>query len=199
MLWRVPWCARVRVVIALPHARLREAVSTALHLTPAILVVAQTVDVGRAIESARATRPDVVLLGTSLLAGDVAEGRRDRPRAGRRSPGHGRSRGQRRVRDRRHGRRRRRVRPAARRRGHIGTGTPMRRVNAPVATWKASGRPCARPTLWWRSRRIHSLAQCLIRRWMSRACGGCSTLAVLLSPNSTPTRSCARFSTPRAN
>ncbi len=70
----VPRCARIRVVIALPHTRLREAVSTALHSTPAILVVAQTVDVGRAIESARTTRPDVVLLGTSLLAGDVAEG-----------------------------------------------------------------------------------------------------------------------------
>ena len=68
-----PRCAPIRVVIALPHTRLREAVSTALHSTPAISVVAQTGDVGRAIESARATRPDVVLLGTSLLTGDVAE------------------------------------------------------------------------------------------------------------------------------
>ncbi len=63
----------VRVVIAMPHARLRDALSTALESTGAIAVVGQGADMSGAVEHTLAARPDVVLLSMSLVVGDVAD------------------------------------------------------------------------------------------------------------------------------
>ena len=64
----------VRVVVALPHLRLRNAIASALESTGGITVVAETGDVVSAVESTLAMRPGVVLLGISLVVGDVVEG-----------------------------------------------------------------------------------------------------------------------------
>lgn len=69
-----PEHAPVRAVVAMPHARLRTAIAAALEATAAITVVAQSGDIDGAVECTRATRPDVVLLGTSLVVGDVVDG-----------------------------------------------------------------------------------------------------------------------------
>lgn len=64
----------VRAVIAMPHARLRDAIATALESTRAIAVVGQSADMSGTVESTLATRPDVVLLSMSLVVGDVVAG-----------------------------------------------------------------------------------------------------------------------------
>jgi DNA-binding NarL/FixJ family response regulator len=74
-------CARLPVVVAVPHARLRDALATALESTGTIAVVAQAGDVGAAIRLARCARPCALLLGTSMLDGDVARALRTVVRA----------------------------------------------------------------------------------------------------------------------
>jgi DNA-binding NarL/FixJ family response regulator len=69
-----PPSALVRVVVALPHVRLCRAIATALESTGVLAVVAETGDIVSAVESTLALRPGVVLLGISLVAGDVVEG-----------------------------------------------------------------------------------------------------------------------------
>jgi DNA-binding NarL/FixJ family response regulator len=59
------------VVVAVPHARLRDALATALESTGTIAVVARAGDVGAAIRLTRSARPCALLLGTSMLDGDV--------------------------------------------------------------------------------------------------------------------------------
>ena len=66
--------ALVRVIVAMPHARLCNAIATALESTGVVTVVAETGDIVSAIEFALATRPGAVLLGISLIVGDVVEG-----------------------------------------------------------------------------------------------------------------------------
>ena len=66
-----PSCAPLRVVVAVPHARLRDALATALESTGTIAVVARAGDVGAAIRLTRSARPCALLLGISMLDGDV--------------------------------------------------------------------------------------------------------------------------------
>ena len=66
-----PSSAPLRVVVAVPHARLRDALATALESTGTIAVVARAGDVGAAIRLTRSARPCALLLGTSMLDGDV--------------------------------------------------------------------------------------------------------------------------------
>jgi DNA-binding NarL/FixJ family response regulator len=63
----------VRVVVAMPHPRLRAAIVAALESTRTITVVAQSGDIRSAVDSTRALRPGAILLGTSLVVGDVVE------------------------------------------------------------------------------------------------------------------------------
>jgi DNA-binding NarL/FixJ family response regulator len=69
-----PSPALVRVVVALPHVRLCRAIATALESTGVLAVVAETGDIVSAVESTLALRPGVVVLGISLVVGDVVEG-----------------------------------------------------------------------------------------------------------------------------
>jgi chemotaxis response regulator CheB len=57
--------ALVRVLVAMPHVRLRNAIASALESTGVITVVAETGDIVSAVESTLAIRPGVVLLGIS--------------------------------------------------------------------------------------------------------------------------------------
>ena len=63
----------VRVVVAIPHARLRAAIVATLESTGVISVIAQAGDIRGAVDSVRAARPAAILLGTSLVVGDVVE------------------------------------------------------------------------------------------------------------------------------
>jgi DNA-binding NarL/FixJ family response regulator len=65
--------AHVRVVVALAHARLCGAIEVVLRSTGEVTVVARAHDTETAIRCTRAARPDVLLLGSSLLAGDVLQ------------------------------------------------------------------------------------------------------------------------------
>jgi DNA-binding NarL/FixJ family response regulator len=69
-----PSRALVRVIVAMPHVRLCRAIATALESTGVIAVVAETGDIVSAVESTLAMRPGVVLLGISLVVGDILEG-----------------------------------------------------------------------------------------------------------------------------
>jgi DNA-binding NarL/FixJ family response regulator len=60
-----------RVVVALPHARLRAALARALGLAGTLSVVGQASDLIGAIEVARALRADSLVLGAGVLRGDV--------------------------------------------------------------------------------------------------------------------------------
>ena len=66
--------ALVRVIVAMPHVRLCNAIATARESTGVITVVAETGDIVSAVEFTLATRPGAVLLGISLVVGDVVEG-----------------------------------------------------------------------------------------------------------------------------
>jgi DNA-binding NarL/FixJ family response regulator len=70
----VPSYGVVRVLVALPHVRLCRTMATALESTGAVVVVAEAADVVSAVESTLVMRPGVVLLGISLVAGDIVEG-----------------------------------------------------------------------------------------------------------------------------
>jgi DNA-binding NarL/FixJ family response regulator len=69
-----PAYALVRVIVAMPHVRLCSAIGTALESTGVIAVIAETGDIISAVEYTLAMRPGVVLLGISLVVGDVVEG-----------------------------------------------------------------------------------------------------------------------------
>jgi DNA-binding NarL/FixJ family response regulator len=60
-----------RIVVALRHERLRQAVAKALEAPGAISVVGRAEDIATAIELSRAAHPDALVLGSSLLRGDV--------------------------------------------------------------------------------------------------------------------------------
>jgi len=66
--------ALVRVIVAMPHVRLCNAIAAALESTGVIVVVGEAGDIVGAVESTQAMRPGVVLLGISLVIGDVVEG-----------------------------------------------------------------------------------------------------------------------------
>lgn len=60
-----------RVVIALPHARLRAALARALDLPGEISVVGQASDLAGAVDVTRALLADGLVLGAGVLHGDV--------------------------------------------------------------------------------------------------------------------------------
>jgi DNA-binding NarL/FixJ family response regulator len=60
-----------RVVIALPHPRLRTALARALDLPGAISVVGQASDLIGAVDVTRALHADGLVLGAAVLRGDV--------------------------------------------------------------------------------------------------------------------------------
>ena len=61
-----------RVVVALPHVNLRNAISAALGASDGVSVVGRTGDLEDMIRIARESRPDGVVLGSGLLRGDIA-------------------------------------------------------------------------------------------------------------------------------
>jgi DNA-binding NarL/FixJ family response regulator len=64
----------VRVLVAMPHVRLCRTIATALESTGVVVVVAEAGDIVSAVESTLVMRPGVVLLGISLVDGDIVEG-----------------------------------------------------------------------------------------------------------------------------
>ena len=60
-----------RLVIALPHARLRAALARALDLPGVICIVGQASDLASAVDATRRTRADGLVLGAGILHGDV--------------------------------------------------------------------------------------------------------------------------------
>jgi DNA-binding NarL/FixJ family response regulator len=65
-------CAQTRVVLALSHARLRDAIAAALSASAFVSVVGCAGDLAGAIELTRVARADGVLVGAGLLQGDIA-------------------------------------------------------------------------------------------------------------------------------
>ncbi len=61
----------LRLVIALSHTRLRDAISAALSSSGAMSVVGRADDLAHAIELTRTARPDGLVLGAGLLEGDI--------------------------------------------------------------------------------------------------------------------------------
>jgi DNA-binding NarL/FixJ family response regulator len=64
-----PW-PNLRLVLAMSHARLREAISAALTLSNSVSVVGRAGDLAGAIQVTREARPDGLVVGTGLLQGD---------------------------------------------------------------------------------------------------------------------------------
>ena len=60
-----------RIVVALRHDRLREAVARALEAPGAISVVGRADDLAGAVDLSRQAHPDVLVLGASLLRSDA--------------------------------------------------------------------------------------------------------------------------------
>ena len=61
----------IRLVVALPHARLRDALVRALDLPGVICVVGQASDVASAVDVTRRARAEGLVLGAGLLREDV--------------------------------------------------------------------------------------------------------------------------------
>ena len=63
---------QARLVIALPHARLRNAIAAALASSGAVSVVGEAGSLTDAVRRTRESKPDGLVLGSGLLRGDVA-------------------------------------------------------------------------------------------------------------------------------
>ncbi len=66
-----PW-PQMRLVVALSHARLRDALAAALISSGVVCVVGRAGDLAHAIQLTRDERPDGVVVGAGLLQGDIA-------------------------------------------------------------------------------------------------------------------------------
>ena len=66
-----PW-PQMRLVVALSHARLRDALAAALISSGVVSVVGRAGDLPHAIQLTRDERPDGVVVGAGLLQGDIA-------------------------------------------------------------------------------------------------------------------------------
>jgi DNA-binding NarL/FixJ family response regulator len=66
-----------RIVVALRHERLREAVAKALEAPGAISIVGHADDIATAIDVSRGAHPDALVLGSALLRPDVVRHLRD--------------------------------------------------------------------------------------------------------------------------
>jgi DNA-binding NarL/FixJ family response regulator len=60
-----------RVVVAVPHARLRDAVVAQLGSSAGLSIIATVSDLDSMVHTARADRADGVIVGTGLLRGDL--------------------------------------------------------------------------------------------------------------------------------
>jgi DNA-binding NarL/FixJ family response regulator len=70
-------CPELRLVIALSHARLCDAISAALSSSGAVTVVGRAGDLAHAIELTRRAQPDGLVLGAALLKGDIVHDLRE--------------------------------------------------------------------------------------------------------------------------
>ena len=63
--------AHPRILVALPHARLRDAVVAELGCSACVSVVGEFDDLDHAVRAARGNHADGVVVGTGLLRGDL--------------------------------------------------------------------------------------------------------------------------------
>ena len=64
-----PW-PKMRLVIAMSHARLRDAIAAALTSSDSVSVVGRVGDLAHAIQMTREARPDGLMVSSGLLQGD---------------------------------------------------------------------------------------------------------------------------------
>jgi DNA-binding NarL/FixJ family response regulator len=64
-----PW-PKMRLVIAVSHARLRDAIAAALTSSDCVSVVGRVGDLAHAVQVTRKARPDGLVVGAGLLQGD---------------------------------------------------------------------------------------------------------------------------------